>query len=84
MEETLALEGRARYYDRAGALKDVMQNHMLQVLCLITMEPPATLAEHDLRDRRIDLLRSVRPLAAEEVAPADTPPRATRCGRVAR
>ena len=42
-EETLALEGRAGYYDRAGALKDVVQNHLLQILCLIAMEPPAGL-----------------------------------------
>jgi glucose-6-phosphate 1-dehydrogenase len=61
-EETLALEGRAGYYDRAGALKDVMQNHMLQVLCLVAMEPPATLSERDLRDRKVQLLRSVRPV----------------------
>ena len=67
-EETLALEGRAGYYDKTGALKDVMQNHMLQVLCLLAMEPPATLGERDLRDSKVDVLRSVRPLGAEEMA----------------
>ncbi len=67
-EETLALEGRAGYYDKAGALKDVMQNHMLQVLCLLAMEPPATLGERDLRDRKVDVLQSVRPLGPEEMA----------------
>ena len=40
-EETLALEGRAGYYDRAGALEDVVQNHVLQVMCIVAMEPPA-------------------------------------------
>jgi len=60
-EETLALEGRAGYYDRSGALKDVMQNHMLQILSLLAMEPPASLGERDLRDRKVDALRSVRP-----------------------
>ena len=60
-EETLALEGRAGYYDRAGALKDVMQNHMLQVLSLLAMEPPARLDERELRDRKVDVLRSIRP-----------------------
>jgi glucose-6-phosphate 1-dehydrogenase len=61
-EETLALEGRASYYDRAGALKDVIQNHLLQVLCVIGMEPPISIEERDLRDARFDVLRSVRPL----------------------
>jgi glucose-6-phosphate 1-dehydrogenase len=60
-EETLALEGRAGYYDRAGALKDVLQNHVMQVLALIAMEPPASLDESDLRDAKTDVLRCVRP-----------------------
>lgn len=58
-EETIALEGRAGYYDRTGALKDVMQNHMLQILSLVAMEPPLSLGERDLRDRKVDALRSV-------------------------
>ncbi|WP_216326560.1 glucose-6-phosphate dehydrogenase [Deinococcus aestuarii] len=66
-EETLALEGRASYYDRAGALKDVIQNHLFQVLCLLAMEPPISLGERDLRDRKMDVLRSVRPLTGEDV-----------------
>jgi glucose-6-phosphate 1-dehydrogenase len=60
-EETLALEGRAGYYDRAGALKDVIQNHLLQVLALIAMEPPASPGERNLRDAKVDVLRSVLP-----------------------
>ena len=67
-EETLALEGRAGYYDRAGALKDVLQNHMLQVLSLIAMEQPSGLREHDLHDRKLEALRSIRPLTATDVA----------------
>jgi glucose-6-phosphate 1-dehydrogenase len=67
-EETLALEGRAGYYDGVGALKDVLQNHLLQVLCLAAMEPPASLGERDLRDRKVDVLRSVRPLQHDDVA----------------
>ena len=66
-EETLALEGRAGFYDRAGALKDVVQNHVLQVLCLLAMEPPASLGERDLRDAKVDALRAVRPLTADDV-----------------
>jgi glucose-6-phosphate 1-dehydrogenase len=61
-EETLALEGRAGYYDRAGALKDVLQNHMLQLLALIAMEPPPGLETPDLHDRKLEALRAVRPL----------------------
>jgi glucose-6-phosphate 1-dehydrogenase len=57
-QETLALEDRAAYYDRAGALKDVMQNHMVQVLCAVAMELPDG---SDLHDRKIELFRSVRP-----------------------
>lgn len=67
-EETLALEGRAAYYDRAGALKDVMQNHMLQVLSLVAMEPPASPGERDLRQLKIDVLRTVRPPEPPQMA----------------
>jgi glucose-6-phosphate 1-dehydrogenase len=57
-EETLALEGRGEYYDRAGALKDVVQNHMLQLLALVGMELPVSEAE--LHERKLDLLASAR------------------------
>jgi len=67
-EESLALEGRAGYYDGVGALKDMLQNHLLQILCLVAMEPPVSLGERDLRDRKLDVLRSVRPLTAAGVA----------------
>ncbi len=66
-DETLALEGRAGYYDAAGALRDMIQNHLLQLLCLVGMEAPASLHERDFRDRKIDVLRAVRRLSPEEV-----------------
>ncbi len=66
-DETLALEGRAAYYDHAGALRDMIQNHLLQVLSLVGMEPPLSLNEHDVRDRKVDLLRAVETLAPEDV-----------------
>jgi glucose-6-phosphate 1-dehydrogenase len=66
-EETLALEGRAGYYDGVGALKDMLQNHLLQLLCLVAMEPPISLDARDLRDRKVDVLRSVRPLSEDDV-----------------
>jgi glucose-6-phosphate 1-dehydrogenase len=65
-DESLALEGRAGYYDGVGALKDMLQNHLLQILCLVAMEPPISLGERDLRDRKVDVLRSIRPLNAED------------------
>jgi len=65
-DESLTLEGRA-YYDRAGALKDMLQNHLLQLLCLVGMEAPLTLDERALRDRKLDVLRAVRHLSPEEV-----------------
>ena len=67
-DETLALEGRAGYYDRAGALRDLLQNHLLQVLCLVAMEPPDTLAHGAVADRKLDVLRSVREIAPERMA----------------
>lgn len=66
-EETLGLEARAHFYDRTGALKDVMQNHLLQVMVLAAMEPPAGPTEHDLHDAKLALLRSVRKLSAAQV-----------------
>jgi glucose-6-phosphate 1-dehydrogenase len=67
-DETLALEGRASYYDKTGALEDVIQNHLLQILCLIAMEPLVSLGDQDLRDCKLDVLRSVRPLSPADVA----------------
>jgi len=57
-DEQLALENRARYYDRAGALTDMIQSHLLQVLAVFAMEPPATLGAADVRDAKGILLRS--------------------------
>ena len=65
-DESLALEGRAGYYDGVGALKDMLQNHLLQLLCLVAMEPPISLGDRDLRDRKVDVLRSIRPLGPDE------------------
>jgi glucose-6-phosphate 1-dehydrogenase len=59
-DEQLALEGRARYYDSAGALMDMIQSHLLQVLALVAMEPPAAVNEVDLRDAKAQVLRACR------------------------
>ncbi|NKY48460.1 glucose-6-phosphate dehydrogenase [Nocardia cerradoensis] len=74
-EETLTLEDRAGYYDQVGALEDMVQNHLLQLLCLVAMEPPITLSERDLRDRKVDVLRSIRTLTDDDI------PRRTRRAR---
>jgi glucose-6-phosphate 1-dehydrogenase len=58
-DETLTLEGRAAYYDSAGALRDMLANHLLQILCLLAMEPPPTFGERDLRDARFAVLRAI-------------------------
>jgi glucose-6-phosphate 1-dehydrogenase len=59
-DEDLALEGRARYYDRAGALIDMIQSHLLQVLAVLAMDAPSTLDEREYRDRKAQLLRATR------------------------
>lgn len=59
-DEQLGLEGRAGYYDGAGALVDMIQSHLLQVLAIVAMEPPATLNEDDLRDGKQLVLRATR------------------------
>jgi glucose-6-phosphate 1-dehydrogenase len=66
--ESLGLEGRAAYYDRAGALRDMIQNHLLQMLALVAMEPPRSIGERDLRDRKVEVLRAVSPPRPEEMA----------------
>lgn len=57
-DEDLALEGRARYYDGAGALRDMIQSHLLQVMAIMAIEPPATIGERDLRDAVSTVLRA--------------------------
>ncbi|UKA73946.1 glucose-6-phosphate dehydrogenase [Arthrobacter sp. FW306-07-I] len=57
-DEDLALEGRARYYDGAGALRDMIQSHLLQVMAVMAIEPPATIGERDLRDAVSTVLRA--------------------------
>jgi len=67
-DEALGLEGRASYYDRAGALLDMIQNHLLQLLALISMEGPKSLDPGDLRDRKVEVLRAIRRFDPSEVA----------------
>ena len=66
--ETVGLEGRAGYYDGAGALRDMVQNHMLQLLALVAMEPPADFDATAVRDEKVKVLRSLRPIRPDDVA----------------
>lgn len=66
-EETLGLEGRADFYDRTGALRDVLQNHMVQVLTLLAMEPPAGPDREQLHAAKLALLQAVRAPAGDDV-----------------
>jgi glucose-6-phosphate 1-dehydrogenase len=60
--ETLGVEHRASYYEGAGALRDMMQNHLLQIFCLIAMEPPARFDADNLRNHKMDVLHALRPI----------------------
>lgn len=62
VSETLGVQGRGAYYDEAGALRDILQNHMMHLLCLVAMEPPLALDAHRVRDEKVKLLRSLRPI----------------------
>ena len=66
--ETLGVEGRAGYYDSAGALRDMVQNHILQLLCLVAMEPPTSTQADALRDEKLKVLKSLKPIRGEAVA----------------
>jgi glucose-6-phosphate 1-dehydrogenase len=65
--ETVGLEDRLSYYDTAGALRDMVQNHMLQLLCLTAMEPPSSMDADAVRDEKLKILRSLRPIEGAQV-----------------
>jgi len=66
--ESIGLEDRGAYYDGAGALRDMVQNHMLQLLALVAMEPPADFDATEVRDEKVKVLRSLRPMRPDDVA----------------
>ncbi|WP_226662016.1 glucose-6-phosphate dehydrogenase [Alteriqipengyuania lutimaris] len=67
ISETVGLEGRHGFYDETGALRDMVQNHMLQLLALIAMEPPVDYDAASVRDEKVKVLRSLRPVSPEEM-----------------
>lgn len=66
VSETVGLEDRVSYYDTAGALRDMVQNHMLQLLCLTAMEPPSSMDADAVRDEKLKILRSLRRINGNE------------------
>jgi len=66
--ESLGVEGRGPYYEASGALRDMVQNHLLQLLCLVAMEPPTDLSADSVRDEKVKVVRSLRPLTGDDVA----------------
>jgi glucose-6-phosphate 1-dehydrogenase len=65
--ETVGIEGRGGYYEHAGALRDMVQNHILQLLCMIAMEAPVSFNANEIRNKKVDVLNAIRPFAPEEV-----------------
>lgn len=66
--ESIGLEGRGGYFEHAGITRDIVQNHALQVLTLIAMEPPVTLTADAIRDEKVKVLNAIRPFSIEDVA----------------
>lgn len=65
--ERVGVENRGSYYDHTGALRDMVQNHLLQVLCLIAMEPPVSFEADEIRNKKVDVLRAVRSIPPQDV-----------------
>ena len=65
--ETIGISSRGNYYDKTGALRDMLQSHLMQLLALIAMEPPVSMEAESLRDEKVKALKSVRPIAPEHV-----------------
>ena len=65
--ETMGIENRADYYDKTGALRDMLQNHLMQLLTVVAMEPPPVMEADALRDEKVKVLRSIRPISKRSV-----------------
>jgi len=66
--EHLGVEHRGQYYEKAGALRDMVQNHLLQLMCLTAMEPPVTYQADEIRNKKVDVLRAIRIISQEQVS----------------
>jgi len=65
--EQVGVEDRGSYFENSGALRDMIQNHLLQVLCMVAMEPPISFQAEEIRNRKVDVMRAIRRLKPEEV-----------------
>ena len=65
--EELGVEHRGNYYEKAGALRDMIQNHLLQLMCLTAMEPPVSYHADEIRNKKVDVLRAIRAIPEEQV-----------------
>ncbi|MBV4357947.1 glucose-6-phosphate dehydrogenase [Pinibacter aurantiacus] len=65
--ETVGVEGRGDYYERAGALRDMVQNHILQILCMVAMEAPVNFEADEIRNKKVDVLNAIRKISTEDV-----------------
>lgn len=65
--ETVGVEGRGAYYDKSGAMRDMVQNHMMQLLCLIAMEPPYHFDPDAVRDEKLKVIRALQPVPPEDI-----------------
>jgi glucose-6-phosphate 1-dehydrogenase len=89
--ETVGVEHRGGYYDHAGALRDMVQNHLMQLLCLVAMEPMVSFEADEIRNKKVDVLHAARPIhrdavrnapCADSMAPATSTGK--RCPAIAR
>ena len=69
--ESLGVGARGDYYDKSGALRDMLQNHLLQVLCLVAMEPPTYIDRETVRDEKLKVLQALKPLSVDDIKRAD-------------
>ncbi len=65
--ETVGVEGRGSYYDRSGAMRDMVQNHLMQLLCLTAMEPPSKFEPNAVRDEKLKIIRALDPVATDDI-----------------
>ena len=65
--ETLGIGHRGPYYDKAGALRDMVQNHLMQLLCMVAMEPAVGYTAHEIRDKKVEILRAIREIHPDQV-----------------
>lgn len=65
--ESVGLEGRGGYFERSGALRDMVQNHILQILCMVAMEPPVSFDANEVRNKKVDVLNAIRRIGKDQV-----------------